>query len=134
MVNADDRWAIHETLSLHGHIFDGGDIDRLGEIFTPDVVYDMSGVGLGVHEGIETVRAGAQKMEQAGAGPLAHHVTNVVITGEGDEVTAESKVFMLMKGGGLGSATQHDTLRRHGGGWRISHRVLTPPRGVDGDD
>jgi SnoaL-like domain len=131
MRHADDRWAINETLSLHGHIFDGGHLDRLHEIFTPEVIYDMSAVGLGTFEGIEMVRESAQKMEEAGVGPLAHHVTNVVITSDdGDVATAESKILMLMKNGGLESATQLDTLRRHSGGWRISHRVISPLRPV----
>ena len=78
-LHAEDRWAIDETLSLHGHIFDGGHLDRLGEIFTPDVVYDMSAAGVGTFEGIEAIRSAAL---QLGAGnPIAHHVTNVVITG-----------------------------------------------------
>ena len=129
MLHADDRWAITETLSLHGHVFDGGQLDRLEEIFTPDVIYDMSAVGLGTFDGSEMVRDRAEKMEKAGVGPLAHHVTNVVITSsEGDVATAESKILMLMKDGALQSATQVDTLRRQDDGWRISHRVISPLR------
>ena len=33
-LNAEDRLAIGETLSLHGRLFDGGELDRLGEIFS----------------------------------------------------------------------------------------------------
>ncbi|HEX6520471.1 MAG TPA: nuclear transport factor 2 family protein [Streptosporangiaceae bacterium] len=129
MLDADDRWAITETLSLHGHLFDDGHLDRLDEIFIPEVIYDMSAVGVGVFEGVEMVRDQAQKMEQAGVGPLAHHVTNVVITRETDDgVTTHSKVLMLMRDGALESATQLDTLRRHNDGWRISHRVISPLR------
>jgi ketosteroid isomerase-like protein len=129
MLHADDRLAINEILSLHGHLFDGGHLDRLDEIFTPDIVYDMSAVGLERFEGIETIRDRAQKMEAAGVGPFAHHVTNVVIVSDEDEAaTVESKVFMLMKDGAQQSATQLDILRRHNGGWRISHRVISPAR------
>jgi hypothetical protein len=89
-LNAEDRLAIGETLSLHGHLFDGGQLDRLGEIFTPDVVYDMSAVGVGTFEGIETIRAAALRLGPGN--PVAHHVTNVVITGAADgPVTALSK-------------------------------------------
>ena len=35
-LHAEDRQAIGEILSLHGHLFDGGHLDRLGEIFTPE--------------------------------------------------------------------------------------------------
>ena len=126
-LNAEDRWAIGEILSLHGHLFDGGHLDRLGEIFTPDVVYDMSAAGVGTFEGIEAIRSAAL---QLGAGnPIAHHVTNVVITGEDDSpVTARSKGLMLMANGTFASVTHLDTLRRHNGGWRISHRVISPQR------
>jgi hypothetical protein len=80
-LNAEDRQAIGEVLSLHGHLFDGGHLGRLGEIFAPDVVYDMSAVGVGTFEGIETIRSAAL---QLGAGnPVAHHVTNIVISGGG---------------------------------------------------
>lgn len=51
MLNAEDRWAITETLSRHGHLFDGGHLDRLEEIFTPDVVYDLSDAGIGTFTG-----------------------------------------------------------------------------------
>lgn len=124
-LHPEDRWAIGETLSLHGHIFDGGHLDRLGEIFTPDIVYDMSAVGFGTFEGIEACRSAALKL---GAGnPVAHHVTNVVITGEEDrQVTARSKGLMLMADGTLASVTHADTLRRHNGGWRISRRAISP--------
>jgi ketosteroid isomerase-like protein len=126
-LDAEDRWEIGETLSLHGHIFDGGHLDRLGEIFTPDVVYDMSAAGIGTFEGIEAIRSAALRL---GAGnPIAHHVTNVVITGDEDGlVTVRSKGLMLMADGTLESVTHLDTLRRHDGGWRISHRVISPQR------
>jgi hypothetical protein len=58
---------------------------------------------------------------------VAHHVTNVVISGGGDgTVTALSKGLVLRADGTLASVTHLDTLRRHDGGWRISRRVLSP--------
>jgi SnoaL-like domain len=126
-LHADDRLAIGETLSLHGHLFDAGLLDRLAEIFTSDVVYDMSAVGIGTFEGIEVIRSAA--LHLGPGNPIAHHVTNVVITDAGDgEVTALSKGFMLMADGTPASVTHQDTLRRHDGGWRISRRVITPQR------
>ena len=126
-LHAEDRWAIGETLSLHGHIFDGGHLDRLEEIFTPDVVYDMSAAGVGTFEGIEAIRSAA--LQLGARNPIAHHVTNVVITGEEDGlVTAQSKGLMLMANGTFASVTHLDTLRRYNSGWRISHRVISPQR------
>jgi hypothetical protein len=123
----EDRLAISEVLSLHGHIFDAGQLDRLEEIFTSEVVYDMSAVGIGVFEGIETVRRAAASMGDSG--PLAHHITNVLISSDEDDVaTAQSKGLMLMRDGTLESVTHLDTLRRHDGQWRISHRIIAPIR------
>jgi hypothetical protein len=126
-LHAEDRQAIGETLALHGHVFDEGQLDQLGEIFTPDVVYDLSDAGVGTFEGIEAIRSGAL---QLGAGnPVAHHVTDIVITSEEDGlVTARSKGLMIMANGTLASVTHLDTLRRHDGGWRISHRVVLAQR------
>jgi len=123
----EDRQAIGETLALHGHIFDRGQLDRLGEIFTPEVVYDLSDVGAGTFEGIEAIRSGALKL--GARNPIAHHVTNIVITSQEDDLaTAQSKGLMIMADGTFGSVTHLDTLRRHDGGWRISHRVILAQR------
>jgi hypothetical protein len=54
----------------------------------------------------------AEDRQAIGPGnPVAHHVTNVVISGEGDGlVSALSKGLMLMAGGTLASVTHLDTL------------------------
>ncbi len=133
MLHADDRLAIAQTLSLNGHLADSGDLDRFAETFTADIVYELGAAGVGTVEGLDAVRGAARHMAEASAGPLAHHVTNIVITGEQDGVaTVESKVLLLMRTGELESAVQHDTMRREDGGWRISHRVITPLGSVAG--
>jgi hypothetical protein len=126
-LKAEDRLAIGDVLSLHGFIFDAGELDRLDEIFTPEIVYDMSAVGIGVFEGIETVRNAAASMGDRG--PIAHHVTNVLISGDKDDVArAQSKGLMLMRDGTLESVIHLDTLRRPDGQWRISRRIISPIR------
>jgi hypothetical protein len=122
-----DRQAIDRTLALHGHIFDRGELDRLKEIFTPEIVYDLSDVGAGVFEGLEAIRSGAL---QLGAGnPIAHHVTNTVITSHQDDLaTAQSKGLIIMADGSVASVTHFDTLRRDDGSWRISRRVIQAQR------
>lgn len=131
MLHADDRWAINDTVSLHGHLFDGGHLDRLEEIFTSEAIYDMSAVGIGAVEGIEVIRERAQQMADRGVGPLSHYVTNIVVTGEeGDVVTVESKGLLVMRDGAVESVTHLDTVCRHDGGWRISRRIISPLRPV----
>ncbi len=127
LLSAEDRGAIAETLSLHGHLFDGGHLDRLGEIFAAEVVYDLTDLGLGSFEGIEAIRRAA--MQLGDRNPIAHHLTNVVITqAEADEATVISKALVIRADGTLGSVNHLDTLVRKGGGWRISRRIITAQR------
>lgn len=127
-LSADDRFAIAETIAMHGHLFDEGQLDRLDELFTSDVVYDVSDFGQGVLHGIDAIREAALAL--GSRNPLAHHVTNIVVTGSGDENTAtvRSKAIAIMGDGRCGSATYLDTVCRQPGGWRISHRKIIPRR------
>jgi ketosteroid isomerase-like protein len=122
-----DRWAIAETLSLVGHVFDDGRLDEIDTVFAADVVYDMSALGMPVITGIEGAREAARAM--GADGPIAHFVSNVVIVGQdGDEVAVDSKSLMLMSDGTPNAVVNHDVLRREAAGWRIARRVILPAR------
>lgn len=123
----EDHQAIDRTLGLVGHIVDRGELDRFGETFTSDAVYDLSDVGAGAFEGIEAIRNGA--LELGAGNPVAHHITNIVISSQEEDVaTAQSKGLILMADGSVASVTHLDTLRRREGGWRISRRVILAQR------
>ena len=127
MLSTSDRVEISETLALHAHIADSNQLDRLGELFTPDAVYDMSAVGIGAFEGIDVIGAAAARMAESGRAPLEHYVTNIVITSTGDDAaTVQSKGLMIMSTGAVHGVRYDDTLRRQGDGWRISRRIITP--------
>lgn len=128
MLTAEDRWAIGETISLHGHLFDEGQLDRLDELFTSDVVYDVSDMDYGVLVGIDAIRDVALTL--GARNPLAHIVTNIVITDAEDDDTAivRSKGLAVMSDRGCGTATYVDTVRRQPEGWRISHRKILARR------
>ena len=126
-MNTDDRFQISETLALHAHLADEDQLDRFDELFTPDAVYDMSASGLGVFEGREVIRAAAAEMARSGHSPIAHFLTNVIITSTAaDEATARSKGLMIMADGQPLAVNHDDVLRRHDGAWRISRRTITP--------
>jgi len=126
-MNTADRLDIYETLALHAHIFDADEVDRAEELFTADAVYDMSRAGLGVFNGVDVIRAAAAKMSQSGHAPLAHFLTNIVLTSsDEDTATARSKCLMIMSDGAVQGVTYDDTLRRLDGGWRVSRRVIIP--------
>lgn len=123
----EDRLAITELIALHGHLVDEGELDRLDEVFTPDVEYDLTDFAQGTVTGLpELVRA---SLALGDGNPVAHHVTNVVIedSTEGG-VRARSKGLGIRTDGSCGSVTYEDTVVRTGAGWRISHRRVSARR------
>ncbi|MFJ9087710.1 nuclear transport factor 2 family protein [Streptomyces sp. NPDC102384] len=122
-----DRTAITELLSLHGHLIDSGELDRLDELFTPDVVYDASDFGQPPLHGPAAIKDAALAL---GAGnPVAHHITNVVLTEvDSDRVHALSKGIGIKADGTTGSTTYEDTVVRGADGWRIARRKIIARR------
>jgi ketosteroid isomerase-like protein len=120
---ADDRTAVTELISMHGHLCDSGDLDRLDELFTPDVVYDISDVGQEPLRGVAACAAAGRALGERN--PVGHHVTNVVLTEIADDrVHARSKGIGVNADGTCASVTYEDTVLRTPRGWRISHRIV----------
>jgi hypothetical protein len=123
----EDRLAVTELIALHGHLMDAGELHRSVEVFTPDVVHDLSDFGRGRVIGIAGLTAAALAL--GAANPVAHHVTNVVIEeAAGDRVRARSKGLAVMADGSCGSVTYEDTVVRVAEGWRICHRKVVARR------
>ena len=120
-LKVEDQLAIHQLLSLYGHIIDEREYSRSHELFTDDVRYDVSDFDAGVHVGIDAIVALWRASDRH---PLAHHATNVVIT-----VTADSTVQVTSKGLGVladgrtGSVVYRDIVVETGQGWRIKQRI-----------
>jgi len=123
----EDRLAITELVSLHGHLVDDGSLDRLEELFTADAVYDLTDFGQEPLSGVAAIREAAWAL--GAANPVAHHVTNVVVTAWAeDRVQVRSKGLGIKADGSCGSVSYDDTVVRTADGWRISHRKLSPRR------
>ncbi len=126
-MDIEDRIAITDLIKLHGHHADDGDFDAMLALFTDDVVYDLTGVGMDPVTGHDQIRALAREIGEDN--PVAHLVTNIVLTPVGqDEVHARSKGIAVMADGSAGSATYDDVAIRTEDGWRISHRRITARR------
>ncbi|MFD0853442.1 nuclear transport factor 2 family protein [Actinomadura adrarensis] len=124
---ADDRVTITELISMHGHLCDSGELDRLAELFTPDVVYDVSDFGQEPLLGVAACVTAARALGELN--PVGHHVTNVVLTPVADDrVHALSKGIGVNADGTTGSVTYEDTVLRTPHGWRISHRKVRAHR------
>jgi hypothetical protein len=124
---SEDRVAIAALIAMHGHLFDEGELDRLDELFTPQVVYDVSDFGQEPMRGIAAIRDGALALGEGN--PVAHHVTNVVVTPvDEDTASVRSKGLGVTSAGTVGSVTYLDTVERTPAGWRISQRRVKARR------
>ena len=119
--------AIEELIAMHGHLTDDGELDRYDELFTDDVIYDVTDFGLGELNGIEAIRDAGRALGDAN--PVGHHVTNIVVKYLGDGVvTARSKGIGVMAHGATGSVTYEDVIERRRGQWRIRRRKVVQRR------
>ncbi len=128
-LSLEDRLAIHELLALHGHLMDDGALDRLGDLFTADVGYDLEGFGLGVLVGIDAVRHAALAVGERN--PVGHHVTNVIIVSSdanGESAMVRSKGIGILADGSCGSVNYEDVVIRQPDGWRIASRKVVARR------
>jgi 3-phenylpropionate/cinnamic acid dioxygenase small subunit len=126
-ITSEDRAAIGELISLHGHLMDDGKFDQLDLLFSPDVIYDLSDFGLNALEGIPAIRTAALMMGDAN--PVGHHVTNVILTEvSADMVHARSKGIGVQADGTTGSVVYEDRIRREENGWRIAYRKVVARR------
>ena len=126
-LSVEDKLAVHELISLHGHLMDGGEFDRMDELFCADVVYDVSAFGLGELHGYEAISEAS--LAVGDANPVGHHVTNICVTEEPDgTVRARSKGIGVSAIGSVGSVVYEDVVRRETAGWRIAYRKVIPRR------
>lgn len=124
-ISTADQLAIHHVIGLHGHLSDAGAFDRFGEVFTDDVVYDLTAYDAGIVHGHRALADLARELGDHN--PVGHHVTNVVVTdGDGATATALSKGLAVYAAGTVASVVYHDTLEKTSAGWRIAHRRVTP--------
>lgn len=128
-----DRIDISDLINLHGHLTDAGDMERAGELFTPDVVYDLGAFGLGSLHGTAAIREAALALGDAN--PVGHHVTNVVITRIDDRsARVRSKGIGIKADGTAGSVVYDDVVTRLPDGWKISYRKVSARRVPLGGD
>jgi hypothetical protein len=131
-LSVEDRLSIHELISLHGHLADDREHEKLDLLFTADASYDVTAYGLGVVRGLDALTELFR--QRPGNQPLGHHVTNVIVdptgdTGDtGDTAGVRSKGLAVMADGTAGTVTYDDVVVRTDAGWRIARRTVVPAR------
>ena len=121
-VTSEDRIAIQELLSLYGHLIDQRRWDEMAEVFTDDIVFDATSFGHGVTTSYQDLIDHWKSDDSMH--PLAHHVTNVVVSEDREgTVRVMSKAIGVGRKGRVGSATYDDVVVKTPRGWRLARRV-----------
>ena len=124
MIDLADRFAITELLGLYGHIIDERLWSRMPEVFAADVVYDATDFGQPITTTLTELTELWQRPDTPH--PIAHHATNIVITGvHDDESQVLSKGLGIGPHGRVGSVVYRDVVRRTPDGWRLASRTAT---------
>ncbi|MDL5156701.1 nuclear transport factor 2 family protein [Actinomycetospora termitidis] len=121
-----DRLALHELVARHGHCVDAGDLAGLDQVFTDDVLYDVSALGGEPLIGLAAIEEAARALGDRN--PVAHHVTNVVVDLTPDRASIVSKGLGVTTDGRVGSVVYEDVAVRTEAGWRIARRIVHPRR------
>ncbi|MEU1302557.1 nuclear transport factor 2 family protein [Streptomyces shenzhenensis] len=113
-------------IATYAQALDAGRPADMVELFWPDGVAEISGVG--TFEGRDALRAGYAGFVPSQ--PQLHLVGNTVVTSSaGDEATATSDLVFLQRdesGWAVRLVGRYDdTLRRRGGEWRFQRRITT---------
>jgi hypothetical protein len=121
-ITTEDRLAIHELLGLYGHLIDQRRWPELAQVFTDDIVFDASSFGQPVTTSYQELME--HWTSDLSIHPVAHHVTNIVITEDPDgSVRVLSKALGVGRKGRVGSATYDDIVVKISDGWRLARRI-----------
>jgi hypothetical protein len=120
MLDASDRVALHELAALYGHLLDQRRWADLHLVFTDDLVYEgLTHTSHGIAEKVAlwTSENGINSH------PVAHHITNPVVTEEADGTVRMICKGIMVRADALPvSIIYEDVAVRTERGWRISRR------------
>ncbi|MGW6007923.1 nuclear transport factor 2 family protein [Streptomyces sp. NPDC055210] len=117
---------VQSAIGAYAQALDADRVDDLVELFWPDGVAEITGVG--TFEGHEAIRAGYAGFSPTQ--PQLHLVANTVVTSvTGDEASAVSNLAFFQRdesGWAVRLVGRYDdVLRRRDGEWRFQRRVTT---------
>ena len=128
-MNAQDRMDIIDVQHLYGHVLDRGLWGRIGEVFSPEGIFDPSDVGLPPMRGLEEIREKLIPLEDRNPS-RCHHASNIVITPNADGTASVASKYICNHATGVISFGEYaDRMRRTDQGWRIVERK-TSRRGL----
>ncbi|MEV7086187.1 nuclear transport factor 2 family protein [Streptomyces sp. NPDC093085] len=118
--------AAHAAIAAYARALDAGGLDAVVDLFWPDGVAEIGGVG--TFEGHDAIREGYAAFIPTQ--PQLHFVGNTVVTSSSaDEATATSDLAFFARGASCWEVRlvgrYQDTLCRRAGEWRFQRRVTT---------
>ncbi|MFC9324583.1 nuclear transport factor 2 family protein [Kitasatospora sp. NPDC057015] len=114
---------IRSLFALFAHVFDNGEVDALGQVFTEDGVIELARTG-SVFRGLDAIRAFNRNL---GANSPDHHTLDTVLSVDQDgTVRARSRYLAVLPDGSVHNGDYFDVLALTAQGWRIAHRRSVP--------
>ena len=120
-----DRVEIHELPGRYGDAIDDRDWAKLDTVFTQDAVFDLTGVGSRVCNGLDDIKA---FMESEAAHPRTHMMTNVYAESDEHGVGLRFRIGALIGKGLTSTGSYYDKLVKTENGWRTYHRYVSSRR------
>lgn len=125
----DDRLEIQDLMIAYAHAVDTvSDIDAVLDVFTPDAVFDLSGIGLTPQVGHKGIREFFTNVF-ANMANHAHYLTNFAVTAyDGD--TASMRAYVIGMGVGKDGSTvtvngrYFFDVRRTDAGWKATRYTM----------
>ncbi|MCP4086592.1 MAG: nuclear transport factor 2 family protein [Actinomycetia bacterium] len=93
-----DRVEIHELPGRYGDAIDDRNWDLLDRVFTQDAVFDLTGVGSRVCDGLNDIKSFMEA-------EAAHMMTNIYADADGDGAQMRSRIVALLGKGRTGTAS-----------------------------
>ncbi|MEJ6670796.1 MAG: nuclear transport factor 2 family protein [Pseudomonadales bacterium] len=125
LLTTADRVAIHELPGRYGDAIDDRNWPGLDAVFTQDAVFDLTGVGSRICDGLDDIKS---FMESEAAHPRTHMMTNVYADSDEDGVTLRFRIVALIGKGRTSTASYYDKIIKTNDGWRTQHRFVSNRR------
>ncbi len=120
-----DRVEIHELPGRYGDSIDDRNWAGLDKVFTQDAVFDLTGVGSRICNGLVDIKS---FMESEAAHPRTHMMTNIYADSDEAGVRLNFRIVALIGKGRTSTASYYDKLVKTAAGWRTQHRYVSSRR------
>ena len=120
-----DRVEIHELPGRYGDAIDDRNWPGRDAVFTEDAVFDLTGVGSRICDGLNDIKA---FMETEAAHPRTHMMTNIYADSDEDGISLRIRIVALIGKGKTSTGSYYDKLVKTENGWRTQHRYVSSRR------